>query len=349
MEEPAVRRKKLKAVDGKTSSKKNDKDRESSKRSESPKKHRESSRRSASPKKDKKVTLVEEPSRSESASADFEAGVIFSRLVCILPFPHSPPSCSYFHYQSRNNHPNFYRFDKAQRGVLSADAFRQIWREGKFRSCSRQEASTIRTTHAPADSLRDRPSSNAAYSSFDARRIFSELDANGEERIDKKDFENLLRDHPELLKPNYNGESSSTYEVNQLLPTEVVTGRLLTHYDETAGVALPQSAVDQHKKLGNTVMPLPESYRSRYDRLRSLLTGRLLPRREYLLQLRRQLQNCSTEVEAARKAIERETLADSEQILERLRSAEAMRQSSIKHQVRSTSHNTCKYRFVIEH
>ena len=165
--------------------------------------------------------------------------------------------------------------------------------------------------------------------------MFSKLDANGDGRIDKKDFESLLRDHPELLRPNHEDESSSKYEIMGQLPTEVITGRLLTHYDETAGVALPQSAVEQHKRLGNTVISLPESYRSRYDRLRSHLTGKLRPRREYLLQLRRQLNNCSTEAEAARKAIERETLTDTEQILDRLRSAEAMRQSSIKHQVRS--------------
>lgn len=158
---------------------------------------------------------------------------------------------------------------------------------------------------------------------------------NSDVRIAKKDFENLLREHPELLKLNSDGMSSSAPKAHEefLLPTEVITGRLLTHYDETAGVALPHSATEQHRRLGNTVLPLLESYRSRYDRLRGLLTGKLLPRRENLLQLRRQLQNCSAEVEAARKGIERETLSDAEQILERLRSVEAMRQSSIKHQV----------------
>lgn len=176
--------------------------------------------------------------------------------------------------------------------------------------------------------------SNAEYSSFEAGQIFSKFDTDGNGRIDKKDFEKLLRDHPELLKANYDSRSSSGPDGKRtLLPTEVVTGRLLTHYDETAGVALPHSAVEQHRSMGNTVMPLMESYRSRYDRLRSLLTGRLLPRREHILQLRRQLQNCSIEVSAARKGIERETLSDTEQILERLRGVEGMRQSSIKHQV----------------
>lgn len=56
--------------------------------------------------------------------------------------------------------------------------------------------------------------------------------------------------------------------------------------------------------------------------------------REHLLQLKRQLDNCSIEVSAAKKAIERETLTDSQQILERLQAVESMRQSSITQQVR---------------
>ena len=167
--------------------------------------------------------------------------------------------------------------------------------------------------------------------------MFSKLEVDSDGKVNKIDFENILRDLPEILKPGYDGAHQSGSDVpvekEYLLPMEVISGRLLTHYDETAGVALPKTAVEQHRRLGNTVLPLPESYRSRYDRLRSLLTAKLFPRREHLLQLRRQLQNCSTEVEASKRAIERETLSDAEQILERLRSIEAMRQSSIKHQV----------------
>jgi chaperonin cofactor prefoldin len=170
----------------------------------------------------------------------------------------------------------------------------------------------------------------------EASQVSFKVDSSADARVRKKDFENLLREHSEFLKIKSDGLSSSVSAQAHdefLLPTEVITGRLLTHYDETAGVALPHSAMEQHKRLGNTVLPLLESYRSRYDRLRGLLTGKLFPRRENLLQLRRQLQNCSLEVEAARKGIERETMSDAEQILERLRSVEAMRQSTIKHQV----------------
>ena len=219
---------------------------------------------------------------------------------------------------------------------MTAEEFRLLWREGKPGDSSSSRASIIRASPTQSDQPVVRSPVNAApFTSFEAGQIFSKFDADGDGRINKSDFENILRDHPEVLKPNYVMASPFAPEAPKeyLLPTEVITGRLLTHYDETAGVALPQSAVEQHQRLGNTVLPLPESYRFRYDKLRSLLTGKLFPRREHLLQLRRQLQNCSAEVEASKKGIERETMSDSEQILERLRSVEAMRQSSIKHQV----------------
>jgi hypothetical protein len=131
------------------------------------------------------------------------------------------------------------------------------------------------------------------------------------------------------------GETSFSSEPR--FPFEITTGRLLTHYDETAGIALPSSAVESHQVMGNTVLPLVESYKTRYERLRALMTAKLFPRREHLLQLRRQLLNTSTEVEAVRKGIERETMKDAEQIIERLRAVESMRQSSITLQVHTSS------------
>lgn len=249
-------------------------------------------KRSSSPSRERKEKDTGPTEQLVQASSDFEAGIIFNR------------------------------YDKEQRGVLTADDFRQIWREGK--------SEEIKKIIPPSVAM---PPANLPFGSFEAGKIFAKFDSDNDGKIDKKDFEKLLKDHPELLKTNYGGLSSSHDASRAFLPTEVVTGRLLSHYDETAGVALPHSAVDQHRSLGNTVVPLADSYRSRYDRLRSLLTGKLFPRREHLLQIRRQLQNCSTEVAAARKGIERETLSDTEQILGRLRNVEAMRQSSIKHQV----------------
>lgn len=166
--------------------------------------------------------------------------------------------------------------------------------------------------------------------SFEAGQIFSKFDTDHDGKLDKHEFTELIRQNPELLMaPN----ELTRNRVTGMIPTEIVSNRVLTHFDETAGVAISRWEVDQHRNMGNIVTPLVDAYKVRYDKLRSLLTGKLLPKREHLLQLRRQLQNISIEVDAKRRSIERETLTDTEQILERLRAVESMRQSSIKHQV----------------
>ena len=74
-------------------------------------------------------------------------------------------------------------------------------------------------------------------------------------------------------------------------------------------------------------------FSSSYARLRTYLTSKLLPRRENLLQIRRQLVNSDNEVDTTRVNIERETLADVDKILERLRNVASLRHSSIQNQV----------------
>ena len=253
--------------------------------------------------------------KAADASADFEAGVIFNK------------------------------YDKSGAGVLTAAEFRAMWREAKDELAKGvtpgSAASGMGTGSAPpsgqsiqpspADSADPRKLSfNSAGSagdvSFEAGKVFERFDSDKDGRIDKNEFERLVRNHPELLR----GGVQSTQPT---MPVEVISGRLLTHYDETAGVPIPRTSVDEHRAMGNTVTPLVEAYRVRYDRLRASLTAKLLPRREHLLQLRRQLTNCSAEVNAVKSAIEKETRTDAEQIVERLRAVESMRQSAITHQV----------------
>jgi hypothetical protein len=97
-----------------------------------------------------------------------------------------------------------------------------------------------------------------ALSSFDAGAIFAKYDVDQDGKLNKKDFEELILAHPELLS-NQNRENT-----NYNLPHEVITGRLLTHYDETAGVAIPRSAVTNHEHMGNTVRPLVQAYTERF-------------------------------------------------------------------------------------
>lgn len=168
-------------------------------------------------------------------------------------------------------------------------------------------------------------SNDPALLPFEAGSIFSKYDLDGDGKLDKHEFTELIKKHPNLL-----GTPANT---SNHLPAEVISNRILTHYDETAGVALPSHEIEQHRNVGGKIVPLVDAYKTRYENLRMLLTGKLLPKREHLLQLRRQLQNTSVEVDATRRAIERETLTDTEQVLERLRGVESMRQSAVKHQI----------------
>lgn len=72
---------------------------------------------------------------------------------------------------------------------------------------------------------------------------------------------------------------------------------------------------------------------ARYNKLKDLLNAKLIPKRNHLDNLRVRLNSISIEVDAKRKAIEKETMTDTEQILARLKNIESMRQSAILHQI----------------
>lgn len=213
------------------------------------------------------------------------------------------------------------RFDPNHTGLLNADAFRQMWAEAK----------------AVLDENKNNSNDMGQVSAFDAGTIFAKFDSDNDGQLNKQDFEAMLKTNPDLLRQLMPAASSggnrSFYGSGSFLPHEVVSGRLLTHYDETAGIAVSRSAVQSHEAMGNTVVPLVESYNQRYTRLRTYLTSKLLPRRENLLQLRRQLVHADNDVETARINIERETLADVDKIIERLRNVASLRHSSIQNQV----------------
>lgn len=261
----------------------------------------------SSPAKSEASAKSEAKPTAADGSSDFEAGVIFNK------------------------------YDKSGAGVLTAAEFRAMWREAKDDLNKMAGGSP-----APPSMVGDSPASSNGMPadrklsfnsmgshgdvSFEAGKVFAQFDGDKDGKIDKQEFERLVRNHPDVMR----GGVQSTQPT---MPVEVVSGRLLTHFDETAGVAIPRTSVEEHRAMGNTVSPLVEAYKVRYERLRSALTAKLFPRREHLLQLRRQLLNCSAEVTATKCNIEKETKTDAEQILERLRSVESMRQSAITHQV----------------
>lgn len=128
-------------------------------------------------------------------------------------------------------------------GTITAAAFREMWKE---------KLGQLKGSNVPSNN----PKLNA-LSAFDAGAIFAKYDVDQDGKLNKRDFEELILDHPELLT-NQNRENT-----NYNLPHEVITGRLLTHYDETAGVAIPRSSVNHHEQMGHVVRPLVASYTER--------------------------------------------------------------------------------------
>jgi hypothetical protein len=249
----------------------------------------------------------------DPASIDFEAGLLFNKA------------------------------DSSRTGVITADDFRKLWHDIKVGAAGTPAPSQSVSASSSASSLHPavqpplRGGLDPEALSFEAGKIFSLFDHDHDGRLDKTDFEALIKSHPELTRaiPGLAElqQQRASAPSSGPVPTEVISGRMLTHFDETAGVAIPRTSVEEHRKMGNTVTPLIESYRARYDRLRALLTSKLLPKREHLLQIRRSLQNTSLEVHAKKGSIEKETITDGEEIVERLRAVESMRQSNIKHQM----------------
>lgn len=112
-------------------------------------------------------------------------------------------------------------------------------------------------------------------------------------------------------------------------PVDEYTGRFLTHYDNTAGVPLPRTAVDQHIAMKHHVVDLVTAFKERYERLQHNLRTKLVPNKLRLDSLKEKLNKCSQEATHARERIEKITKSDCDEIISRLRQAEQRRQTAI--------------------
>ena len=131
--------------------------------------------------------------------------------------------------------------------------------------------------------------------SFEAGQIFAHFDRNNDGHLDKTEFEALVKQIPGLFSPSSHTADIKATASIPTLPVELISGRLLTHYDETvsfaeftheflivsqhhlsfqAGIPLPKTSIDQHQAMGNLVTPLVDAYKKRYDKLRTQLTSK---------------------------------------------------------------------------
>jgi len=116
-------------------------------------------------------------------------------------------------------------------------------------------------------------------------------------------------------------------------PVDEYTGRFLTHYDNTAGVPLPRTAVDQHVAMKHNVVDLVTAFKERYERLQHNLRTKLVPNKLRLDTVRDKLNKCSQEATHTRERIEKITKHDCDEMIARLRQAEARRQTAIQNEV----------------
>ena len=106
-----------------------------------------------------------------------------------------------------------------------------------------------------------------------------------------------------------------------------------THYNETTGVPLTGDAATAHVATGQNVVLMSDSYGKRLSRLSAVAAQKLAPRREQLSQVRHLILQRSDEIREVGKAIEKETMADLDGLLERLKGAESLKQANLQQQL----------------
>lgn len=274
--------------------------------------------------KEKPTVPQEEPGAPGKGSPDFEAGLLFERYA-----------------------------GKHGGGGIDAQDFQKMWRE--------KGAAMLPPPSVPPV---------GPEVSFEVGQLFERYNTGRDGRLTRAEFERLVGDQvagryqqqqpfvfPPQKSPQHEvrvpqqqqeAERADTF-AKPLLHSHniddqarrpgaydfsgVQVGPPLTHYNETTGVPLPHEAVAPQAALGHTIVPLHEAYNRRLSRLQALVSSRLMPAREQLLQFRRRLMSCSEEVKAAKNSVSRETESDAEAILERLRSAEALKQATLTQRV----------------
>ena len=143
---------------------------------------------------------------------------------------------------------------------MTADDFRQMWKEAKeslqkemkvsvsahpeiqqppvSSAAGASDTKSNAVAQFPASTAYNPSKADPFLQSFEAGQIFSHFDRNNDGLLDKKEFESLINQIPGLFKPSHSNHveaaskvAASSYPPS--LPIEIISGRLLTHYDET--------------------------------------------------------------------------------------------------------------------
>lgn len=94
---------------------------------------------------------------------------------------------------------------------------------------------------------------------------------------------------------------------------------------QTVGVAVTMDGAEAARNAGHQVVPLTDAFEQRMAKLQEQLAVNLLPKRSRLQAQLSTIRGQQEEVTAARASVEKETIADCDAIIDRLRSVEAVR------------------------
>eukprot|EP01035_Chromulina_nebulosa_P066835 gene66835-91535_t len=107
---------------------------------------------------------------------------------------------------------------------------------------SKSRGNSIEAVSTAVESNKVALSTNPELALFEAGQIFSKFDVDGDGKLNKTEFTEMMKKNPELFRRGGSVDEQKSSSEN--LPGEVISNRLLTHYDETAGVAISRGEVD---------------------------------------------------------------------------------------------------------
>jgi len=227
--------------------------------------------------------------KQSNISADFEAGLLFEK------------------YAGNKD------------GKIQKEDFLQIWRELNDSKANNDLPSVRQHRASPLDRLK-------------ANQLFQRYDPLNQGFLSREGFAQILSDlemfGKDIVLQCQQGEGDYSIEKprssawnSNTMPTHHPM-ELYTHFDETSGVPLDSSRVQFHTSQGHEVVSLSDAFKARQNVLSGLVSSLVLPRRERILRALRHVQNLRIDLQRKRGEIERETKADADAVLERLRSVE---------------------------
>jgi len=161
----------------------------------------------------------------------------------------------------------------------------------------------------------------------DTRSLFDRFDLNADGFLSRGDFLQLVAPQERELPTPSPGLTSTIPALRTPSPmrTESSEYNRYTWFDETVGVAVTVDGAEAARNAAHQVVPLQDAFEQRLGRLQEQLAVHLLPKRSRLQAQLSTIRSQIDEVVSGRGAVERETLADCDAIVDRLKAAESVR------------------------